>query len=164
MTEISTAQVANAREEKQMSNEKSSGETDWRQLGQRDETTDDRTFLDALNGQFEAFFGLDELRRVLDPEAYIEVRAAVADRPMHHWRPMAAAATALAKGGMTSSDIATYGLDATDRIGAKAGYGRHEDIAALIAMIAAMYALSGEQIRTIETVIEHVVNAVHGGF
>lgn len=129
-----------------------------------DQASDDRQFLDALNRQFETFFRLDELRKILEPDAYIQVRAAFAIRPIHTWRGFADAAVALAKGGMAPADIATYGLDAVDRIVAKGVYGRHVQVAEMVAAIAATYSLTGERIRTIETVIEKVAIAVQGGF
>lgn len=122
---------------------------------------DDRGFLDALNTQFESFFGLDKIREVLDRDDYLQVRAAIAKRPIGRWRSLAPAAIALSQGGMDPADIATYGLDAVDRICSSNG-SRWDLMAELVAEIAATYGLRGERIRTVERVIQQVGEI--GGF
>lgn len=117
-------------------------------------TADDRGFLDALNALF------DTEDAEYDP--YLVIRGAIAQRPITQWRPLAAAATVLAKAGMTPVDIAEYGLPVTEALANQTSYGRHDQIAELVAELAAMHGLTGSSIRTIQRTVERVAHTFGG--
>lgn len=149
------------REEKRMSGEIAE------KLEQKltENSAEDRTYLDALNAQFETFCGLDKVRDLLDPAGYSLVRAAVVSgRDIRAWRRYSAAASVLAKGGMAAADIASYGLPMIEGLSKSTVFANEEDVALTIASVATEFGLAGADLPRVEALITFTVKALQGGF
>lgn len=117
----------------------------------------DIAFVKALSAQADAFFGFDKLKAVVEDLEYLSIRTHITGSPINTWRKRAATATALAKGGMTAEDIIDEGIEAVLKVDP---YSNPEPAAELVATIAATYGVKGEQIRTIPTITNRILEVL----